>query len=136
MADGKPASIRCKSCNGKMPRRRLSGVNHPMWRGGRYIRNDGYLWVKLLGVNKKYQSMADMNGYVAEHRLVMAKQLERCLHSNEVVHHINGIKLDNQMENLELVTRKFHNAMGYKLGYKRGYEDGFKEGLSTARGLS
>ena len=50
MADGKPASIRCKSCNGKMPRRRLSGVNHPMWRGGRYIRNDGYLWVKLLGV--------------------------------------------------------------------------------------
>lgn len=47
---------------------------------------------------------------ILEHRLVMAKYLNRPLRSDEIIHHRNDDQSDNRLGNLRLVTRGTHNT--------------------------
>lgn len=49
--------------------------------------------------------------YVAEHRLIMEEKMGRYLEPNEIVHHINGNKSDNRVENLVVISRQEHGRI-------------------------
>lgn len=52
----------------------------------------------------------NVHGYVLEHRLIMEQFLGRYLKLTELVHHINGDKRDNRLENLQVVTPSEHST--------------------------
>ncbi len=94
----------CQICAAKAN----SGENHGNWKGGIIRHSEGYRAIQVPKDNF-FRSMGNTAGYILEHRLVMARHLNRCLLSWEIVHHRNGNRSDNRLENLELLpTKKFH----------------------------
>ena len=88
---GSPQSCGCKN--------HQTGTDNPNWKGGVvHCNTHGYVKVR-----KPEHPFAN-GGYVPQHRLVMEEHLGRYLTSEETVHHKNGMRDDNRLENLELWT--------------------------------
>lgn len=73
------------------------GADRSGWKGGRRIDKNGY-------VNVIHRESPESAGgrYNLEHRVVMSGHLGRPLLNSEHVHHKNGVRDDNRIENLEL----------------------------------
>lgn len=75
-----------------------------MWKIEKIVRKGDYNYAVV-----KDHPNASSYGYVLHHRVVVENHLGRILDPNEVVHHKNGIKLDNRIENLEVMLASDHS---------------------------
>lgn len=78
-----------KACSN--PAKGRAGASNGNWKGGRFVRSDGYVAVHIEG-----------GKYRLEHDLVMR------LDKGENVHHLNEVRTDNRLENLKLTTVSEH----------------------------
>lgn len=101
--NGRKHSDAAKRAMSETRRGRQTGADNPSWKGGKTRE------LRRVGVRVgRDHPMADKNGLVMEHRLVMAAVLGRYLGSHEIVHHINEDPFDNRPENLVVVSRAQH----------------------------
>lgn len=91
----------------------VRGSEHPKWNDGRIISSHGYVKVRV----GDEHPLADPNGYAYEHILVVLTSntpdalLLAQHHGDWVVHHKNGNKTDNRIDNLQVISRAEHNAL-------------------------
>jgi hypothetical protein len=107
-----------------IPIREVDGTGHM---------SHGY---KQINVPKKLRHLSRGKTKIAEHRFVMAEHMGRALSSDEHVHHINGVKTDNRLENLELWStyhpsgQRIEELLEYCMVILARYEDEFAIALN------
>lgn len=97
-------------CSMKCRKLAFKGKQNPLFKG-RTKNRQGYIVIRGELVPEAYKSMIRRGDSVLEHRLVMAQHLGRPLNDWEVVHHKNGVKDDNRIENLELHSKDTHHGI-------------------------
>lgn len=80
------------------------------WNGGRVVASNGYI---LIFVGKEHH-LADVRGYVYEHRLVAEQVIGRPLAEGEIVHHKDENKQNNSPENLEVVMGNAEHLLRHR----------------------
>lgn len=100
-----------------------SGEGHPEWKGGRIVNKSGYIEV----YTPDHPNARKHTKYILEHRLVMESHLGRYLTKDEVVHHIDGDKQNNDISNLQLfASNGQHLAKTLKGQCPKWTEDGMR----------
>ena len=88
-----------------------TGTKNGNWKGGRTITSSGYVGLRV----PPGHHLRMRNGYAYEHRLVAEQKLGRWLRPGEIPHHIDGNKLNNAPDNIEIVSSAaehfFHHRM-------------------------
>ncbi len=93
----------------------------------RRIKKDGYVLLWMPG-----HHLASKQGYVREHRLVMERKLGRRLLPDEVVHHIDDDRANNDPDNLELFSSNGDHLRVTRAGHVPNWSD---EGRAVLDGV-
>jgi hypothetical protein len=106
------------------------GADNPAWKGGVTFRKGkgNYIGPVYVRCPPEFLPMARKDGYIMEHRLVMAQWVGRLLTRTEVVNHKNRNPRDNRRENLELYPSNGD--------HKRGEVGRFVPGVANRRFLT
>lgn len=110
--------------------KKMSGPNNPAWKGGVTLKRPkgNYTGVRYVRCPREFLPMARKDGYIMEHRLVMALWIGRLLSRAEVVNHKDHNPSNNDRANLELwPTNGDH---------KRGEVGRFVSGVANRRFLA
>lgn len=100
------------------------------------IKRSGYWYLRLPD-----HPHSGKQGYIAEHRIIVEQNLGRYLLFEETVHHINGDKTDNRLENLELYATRGQHTLHHpevvdklrtqNIGIRRSPKTEFKKGQTA-----
>lgn len=82
------------------------GKDHYRWNNDKIISSTGYIKV-IVG---KDDELSDPNGYAYEHHIIWRCAGNKHPKKGQIIHHKNGNKQDNRIENLELLSQKEHAA--------------------------
>lgn len=96
-----------KFCNRSCGSGSRTMQSHNAWKGGRSRMKNGYIRVRINGK------------YIYEHRYIMENFLNRKLEKTECVHHINGNRIDNRVENLIVLEKSIHDSMETKRRFQK-----------------
>lgn len=108
--------------NERSYREKMSGSRNPSWKGGvTFFRKHGnYKPIKYVRCPAEFVAMARTDGYVMEHRVIMATWVGRSLDRTEVVHHEDHDPQNNGRQNLALWptnrAHKLHEAGRLAIG--------------------
>ena len=115
IASKPPSAVRKRffcgaKCHGAFSSINRVGEKANHWRGGVVLNTNGYLRISHGPETRKYI-----------HRKVMEQHLGRPLSRDEVVHHINGDKRDNRIENLMVMTNQEHTTLHQSMRGHHGH---------------
>ena len=94
--------MQCRKCSQPGRIAKVTGPGNYAWKGGRVKDGHGYIHILVAPEARKGHR------YQPEHRLVW-EAANGPIPEGFVIHHVNGIKDDNRVENLEAMPRKKHN---------------------------
>lgn len=112
-----PKLIRKYTIKGKLNRyatgHHIKGENNPRYNGYTYTDKDGYVHIRAPS-DHPYK---DVRGYIYRHRSVIEEHLTKkngyktYLEPKFVGHHLNEVKDDDRIENLQILTAEQHNKL-------------------------
>lgn len=85
------------------------------WKPGGSVASNGYVKLRV----GRSHPLADPNGYAYEHHVVWCAAGNTKPLPSQILHHVNGDKTDNRVENLKLMERGAHNAFHLKSAARR-----------------